>query len=83
VCILQKTAQVGYQWLTPIILATSEAEKRRVEVLGQPGQIVYKTPIYKITKAKWTKSATQVVEHLLCKHEALSSNSSLTRKGNK
>jgi hypothetical protein len=28
--------------------------------------------IFKITKAKWTGGMAQVVEHLLCKHEALS-----------
>jgi hypothetical protein len=37
---------------------------------------VYKTPISVITRAKWTGAVTQVVEHLLCNHEALSSNPS-------
>jgi hypothetical protein len=32
----------GHQWLTPIILATWEAETRRVAIQGQPGQIVCK-----------------------------------------
>jgi hypothetical protein len=31
-------------------------------------------PISKITRAKWTGGAAQVVEHLLCKLEDLSSN---------
>jgi hypothetical protein len=31
------------QWLTPIILATSEAEIRRIMVRSQPGEIVSKT----------------------------------------
>jgi hypothetical protein len=37
-------------WLTPIILDTLEAEIRRIEFPGQPGQKA-KTPIYKITRA--------------------------------
>jgi hypothetical protein len=32
------------QWLTPVTLATWEAEIRRIVVQGQPGQIVLKTP---------------------------------------
>jgi hypothetical protein len=32
-------------------------------------QIVHKTPISKITRAKWTRVVTQEVEHLLCKYE--------------
>jgi hypothetical protein len=31
--------------------------------------------ISKIAAAKWTGDAAQAVEHLLCKHEAVSSNS--------
>jgi hypothetical protein len=34
----------GCQWLTPVILATWEADIRRTVVLGQPGQIILKTP---------------------------------------
>jgi hypothetical protein len=37
-------AGAGQQWLMPAILATWEAEIRRMEVPGQPGQIVHKTP---------------------------------------
>jgi hypothetical protein len=44
-----KTARVkthriaGHQWLTPIILATQEAEIRRITVQNHPGQIVQET----------------------------------------
>jgi hypothetical protein len=44
-------------------------------VQGQPGEIVYETPIFKMTRAKWTGGMTQAVECQLCKREALSSNS--------
>jgi hypothetical protein len=54
----------------PVILATCEAEIRMIVVRGQPGQIVYKTPLSKITKAKWPVDVAQAVEHLLCKCEA-------------
>jgi hypothetical protein len=37
--------------------------------------------IIKITRPKWTGGVAEVVEHLFCKCEALSSNSSLTKKG--
>jgi hypothetical protein len=33
----------GHQWLTPIIRATWEAEMGRMEIQGQPRQIVLKT----------------------------------------
>jgi hypothetical protein len=33
----------GCQWLMPIIVATQEAEFRRIVVKSQPGQIVRKT----------------------------------------
>jgi hypothetical protein len=33
----------GYLWLSPAILATQEAEIRRITVQSQAGQIVHKT----------------------------------------
>jgi hypothetical protein len=37
---------------------------------------IFQDPISKITRAKWTGGVAQLVEYLLCKCEALSSNSS-------
>jgi hypothetical protein len=39
----EEKRQARHQWLTPVILATQEAEVRRITVLSQPGQIVCKT----------------------------------------
>jgi hypothetical protein len=39
--------------------------------------------ISKIPRAKWTGGVVQVLEHLLCKGEALSSNSSIAKKKKK
>jgi hypothetical protein len=36
----KKTEGAGHQGLTPVILATQEAEIRRIEVQSQLGQIV-------------------------------------------
>jgi hypothetical protein len=52
-------------------------------VRGQLGQIVLETPSPKITRAKWNESVNQAVEHLVCKLEALSSNSRPTKQTNK
>jgi hypothetical protein len=49
-----KDIHTGHWWLMPIILATWKSEIRRISVLGQSRQIVCKTPISKISRAKWT-----------------------------
>jgi hypothetical protein len=51
----------GCQWPTPIILATQEAEMRRIAVQSQPGQIVYET----ISKKSQHKKG--LVEWLKCR----------------
>jgi hypothetical protein len=45
----------GHQWLTPIILATQEAEIRRIVIHSQPRQIVPQDPISQkpFTKKGW------------------------------
>jgi hypothetical protein len=40
VLFLDKTKAAQHQWLRPIILATQEAEIRRIAVRSQPQQIV-------------------------------------------
>jgi hypothetical protein len=70
----------GCWWLTPVNLAIWAAEIRRITVQGQSGQTVFKTPISKITTAKWMGDLAQAVEFLLCKCEQ---NPSLTKKKKK
>jgi hypothetical protein len=44
---------------------------------------VCEIPISQITRAKWTRNVDQVVESLLCKCKALSSNPSATKEKEK
>jgi hypothetical protein len=60
----------------PVILAAWEAEIGRIGIRGQPGKIVLKTPISKITRAKWTGDMSQSVQPMLC---ALSSKNKTKR----
>jgi hypothetical protein len=64
----------------PVTLATWEPEIWSIIVPGHLRQIVQENPIFKITGRKWTEGVAQVVKHLLCKCEALSWNTSPTRK---
>jgi hypothetical protein len=67
-------------WLTPVILATQEAEIRRIAVWSQPRQIVCETMSWKNPSQKRAGGVTQVVEHLPSNGEALSSNPSTIKK---
>jgi hypothetical protein len=40
---LKKERRAGHQWFIPIILATQEAEIRRIAIQSQPRQVVHKT----------------------------------------
>jgi 7-cyano-7-deazaguanine synthase in queuosine biosynthesis len=46
---LKNFTTTGHQWLTPVILATQEAE---IKVGGQPGKIVRETLSYSTAKKK-------------------------------
>jgi hypothetical protein len=65
------------QYLNP---ATCEAEIWRMRLNANLGK---QTPNSKITIVNWAGSVAQVVQHLLYKCEALSSNSSHTKKRKK
>jgi hypothetical protein len=41
--LLREILPVGHPWLTPVILATQEAEIRRITVQSQGRQVVHKT----------------------------------------
>jgi hypothetical protein len=53
----------GHQKLTSVTIATWEIEIRRIMAWGQPGKIVCKTPVSKITRAKWAGGVAQAVEN--------------------
>jgi hypothetical protein len=64
-------AEIGMITGIPIILATCGQEDHSLRPAWANS---LKDPISKITRARWTGDMAQVVEHLLCKHEALSLN---------
>jgi hypothetical protein len=66
----------GCQGLIPVILAYWETEMRRTT----PQANCSRDPHAPVTRAKWIGGMTQEVEHQLCKHKALTSNPSPTKK---
>jgi hypothetical protein len=64
----------------PVILATQEADIRRILFQGQPKQIVHETLFGNYPTQKRTGRVAQVVECLLSKCEALSLNTSHSKK---
>jgi hypothetical protein len=50
---IKTTLRTGCLWLTPVILATWEAEIRKITVQTQPRQKFVRPPSPKITRAKW------------------------------
>jgi hypothetical protein len=64
----------------PVILATQEAEIRRITVQSYPRQTVHENLSQKYLTQKRADRVTQVVEYLHSKCEALISNSSVTKK---
>jgi hypothetical protein len=67
----------GLRWLIPIILATQKAEVTGIEIWSQPRQIVMRLYL-KNTQHK--KIVGGLLECLLSKHAALSSNPSAEKK---
>jgi hypothetical protein len=55
--ILRMYHEAGRQWLTPVILATQEAEIRKIAVQSQPRQIVRETLSQKKKKKPSQKKA--------------------------
>jgi hypothetical protein len=68
---------------TPFVLATQEAEIRKIMVWGQPRQRVHKTLSWKYPPQKRAGGVAQMVQHLPSKRETLSSNPGITRKKKK
>jgi hypothetical protein len=60
----------------PVILATQEAEIKRMVAPSQPGQIVQETLSKKYPTQKRASGVAEVVKHLPSKCEALSPNPS-------
>jgi hypothetical protein len=66
-------------WLTPVILATKEAEIRRIQFEASPDKYFTRPYLEKHLTHKRTGRVTQVVEHLPSKPEALNSKPNTTK----
>jgi hypothetical protein len=67
----------------PVILATQEAEIRRIVVQSQPGVNDYETLSQKHPTQKRAGEVAQVIQHLPSKCKALNSSPSTAKKINK
>jgi hypothetical protein len=65
--------------LIPAVWETSGLEKNLI-LAAWEAELVNETLISKIARPKWTGGVAQVVEHLLCKFKATSSNPIKTKK---
>jgi hypothetical protein len=53
--------KAGGLWLIPVVLATQDAEIRRMEDQSQPGQRVSQTLFQKTTSQKWADGVAEDV----------------------
>jgi hypothetical protein len=74
------TLPAEHWWLTPVILATPEAEIRRISGQSQAGANTWQDSTSKKPITKRIGGVAQVVECLPSEHEALSSNRCTTKK---
>jgi hypothetical protein len=64
------------QWFMPVNISSSEGWDQEDQGSRPAWADSSRDPISNITRAKWTGGVAQAAEYLLCKCEALSSNSS-------
>jgi hypothetical protein len=76
---LKITLWTRRRWLTPVILATQEAEVRKIPVGSQLQQKVCKTLSQKHLIHKKADRVAQVIESLSSEHETLSSSTSTVK----
>jgi hypothetical protein len=69
---LKSKSSAEVWWLRPVTRATWEAEIRRIILGSRPArESILGEPSSKITRVKWTRGVTQVVEPLLCQYEEI------------
>jgi hypothetical protein len=76
----KKWLQARHWWLTPIILATQEAEIKRLLIRSQPGKIVCETLSQQYPTLKRDGRLAQVVEPLLSRQFSVQTHSTTKTK---